>query len=49
MGIAARDARPPTLSGAIDKEKIGANLEDGVLTLTLPKARQAQPRKIAIG
>ena len=38
-----------TLSGAIDKEKIGANLEDGVLTLTLPKARQAQPRKIAIG
>jgi HSP20 family molecular chaperone IbpA len=38
-----------TLSGAIDKEKIGANLEDGVLTLTLPKAKQAQPRKIAIG
>ena len=38
-----------TLSGAIDKVKIGANLEDGVLTLTLPKARQAQPRKIAIG
>ena len=37
------------LSGAIDKEKIGANLEDGVLTLTLPKAKQAQPRKIAIG
>ncbi len=42
-------ARSFALGGAIDQERIGANLEDGVLTLTLPKAKHAQPRKIAIG
>ncbi len=42
-------ARTFSLSGTIDREKIGANLEDGVLTLTLPKSTRAQPRKIAIG
>ena len=42
-------ARSFTLSNKVDQEKISANLEDGVLTLTLPKAKHAQPRKIAIG
>ena len=42
-------ARSFTLGSTIDQEKIGASLEDGVLTLTLPKARHAQPRKVAIG
>ncbi|MGO9422361.1 Hsp20/alpha crystallin family protein [Roseiarcus sp.] len=41
-------ARSFALSNTIDREKISANLEDGVLTLTLPKAKHAQPRKIAI-
>lgn len=38
-----------TLSNKIDRDGISAQLEDGVLTLTLPKAKDAQPRKIAIG
>ena len=42
-------ARSFTLSNKVDRDKISANLEDGVLTLTLPKAKQAQPRKIEIG
>jgi Hsp20/alpha crystallin family len=42
-------ARSFTLSNKVDQGKISANLEDGVLTLTLPKAKHAQPRKIAIG
>src|ERR1700760_3787050 len=42
-------ARSFVLSNKVDQEKISANLEDGVLTLTLPKAKHAQPRKIAIG
>ena len=42
-------SRSFTLSNKIDQEKISAQLEDGVLTLTLPKAKQARPRRISIG
>ena len=37
-----------TLSSKIDREKISAQLDDGVLVLTLPKGKEAQPRRIAI-
>ena len=38
-----------THDNTIDSEKIGAELKDGVLHLTLAKAESAKPRKIAIG
>lgn len=38
-----------TLSDKIDQEGISAQLDDGVLTLTLPKAKEAQPQRISIG
>jgi len=41
-------ARGFTLSGKIDRESISARLDDGVLTLTLPKAKEAMPRRIAV-
>ena len=41
-------ARAFTLSDKIDRENISADLEDGVLTLTLKKAKEAMPRRIAI-
>ena len=37
-----------TLSDLVDKEKIKANLADGVLDLFLPKAEAMKPRRIAI-
>jgi HSP20 family molecular chaperone IbpA len=37
-----------TLSGKVNRDGISAQVDDGVLTLTLPKAKEAMPRKIAI-
>jgi HSP20 family protein len=38
-----------TLSTKIEQEHISAQFKDGVLTLNLPKAKEAQPRRIQIG
>jgi HSP20 family molecular chaperone IbpA len=42
-------ARAFSLSNKLDQNEITAQLDDGVLTLTLKKAKEAQPRRIAIG
>ncbi|HWB59562.1 MAG TPA: Hsp20/alpha crystallin family protein [Chthoniobacteraceae bacterium] len=36
------------LDPAIDSEKITAKIENGVVTLTLPKAESVKPRKITV-
>jgi HSP20 family molecular chaperone IbpA len=41
-------ARSFSLSHLIDQKSIQASLDDGVLTITLKKVEQAQPRKIEI-
>ena len=42
-------ARGFTLSSKIDRDNISAQLDDGVLTLTLPKVKESVPRRIAVG
>jgi HSP20 family protein len=36
------------LDPSVDTAKIGARIEQGILTLTLPKAERVKPRKIAV-
>ncbi len=41
-------SRVITLPVEIEADKVEASLKDGVLTLKLPKAEQARPRKISV-
>jgi HSP20 family protein len=41
-------ARKLPLPGRVDPEGVTATLENGVLTITLPKAKEALPRQIAV-
>jgi len=41
-------ARTLRLPSSIDADKVEAKIEDGILTLTLPKAESARPKRISI-
>ncbi len=50
VGLGAGDfSEQVTLPGEVDADKAAASYQDGILTLTLPKAAHARPRTIKVG
>ena len=47
-GAALELARSFTLPARVDAERVTAQLKDGILTIDLPKAPEAQPRQITV-
>ncbi|MBD4579828.1 Hsp20 family protein, partial [Xanthomonas citri pv. citri] len=47
-GHGGRPARQLTLGEGLALDRIQADYSDGVLTLTIPVAEQAKPRKISV-
>ncbi|MFO7840029.1 MAG: Hsp20/alpha crystallin family protein [Desulfosalsimonadaceae bacterium] len=45
---AGRFSRAVTLPSQVDSDKISANMANGLLTITVPKAESAKPRQIEI-
>lgn len=45
---AGRFIRTLTLPAQVDADKVSAEYRDGMLTITLPKAEAAKPRRIAV-
>ena len=43
-----RFARSITLPSMVDSSKAEAEIEDGIVTLTIPKAEEAKPRQISV-
>ncbi len=46
--VVSKYARSFTLAAELDEARVVARLENGVLTLTLPKKEEKQPKQIAI-